>query len=92
MLKKFDFREVGGVWFIAIALVVTLASWNSVSMAQPKTVKIGGLLTLTGSLAKAGEEIKHGIELAVEDVNKAGGIKVLGYIFTPLPCKSRLEF
>jgi branched-chain amino acid transport system substrate-binding protein len=47
-------------------------------MAQPKTVKIGGLLTLTGSLAKAGEEIKHGIELAVEDVNKAGGIKALG--------------
>jgi branched-chain amino acid transport system substrate-binding protein len=51
---------------------------QDISFAQPKTVKIGALLTLTGPFAKAGEEIKLGVEMALEDVNKAGGIKALG--------------
>ncbi len=77
-MKRFNLKRSSGIWFLGLVLVVSFTLWNNVSSAQPKTVKIGGLLTLTGSLAKAGEEIKHGIELAAENVNKAGGIKALG--------------
>jgi len=47
------------------------------SHSQPKSVKFGALLTLTGPLAKPGEDIKKAIELAKEDINRAGGVKAL---------------
>jgi len=43
-----------------------------------KVIKIGGLYPLTGNLAKLGEENKNGLLLAVEEINKAGGIKSMG--------------
>ncbi|MHB9057160.1 MAG: ABC transporter substrate-binding protein, partial [Paludibacteraceae bacterium] len=43
-----------------------------------KEIKIGVILPLTGALAKIGENNKNGYELAVNDVNKNGGIKALG--------------
>ena len=42
------------------------------------TVRIGGLWPLTGDLAKLGEETKQGMELAVDEINAAGGLKGLG--------------
>lgn len=41
-------------------------------------VRIGTLQPLTGSNAFPGTQIKHGIEIAAEKVNQAGGIKSLG--------------
>jgi len=46
--------------------------------AQPKTVKVGVLHPVTGALAYSGQQCRLGAMMAVEDINKAGGIKSLG--------------
>lgn len=43
-----------------------------------KTIKVGGLYPLTGDLAKLGEENKNGLQLAIDEINAAGGIKSMG--------------
>ena len=42
------------------------------------TVRIGAMYPLTGDLAKLGEENKNGLELAIDEINAAGGIKSMG--------------
>ena len=42
--------------------------------AAPKEISIGAVVTATGPLAASGDQIKKGYELAVETINKAGGI------------------
>ena len=46
----------------------------------PTSVKVGASVGLTGRYASGGEQIKNGYELAVKDVNAAGGamVKALG--------------
>ncbi len=46
--------------------------------AQPKTVKIAMLVPLSGPWARQGILEQMGAEMAIDDVNKAGGIKALG--------------
>jgi branched-chain amino acid transport system substrate-binding protein len=49
-----------------------------IGRAQPKTIKIGVLHPVTGALAYSGSQCREGAMMAIEDVNKAGGIKSLG--------------
>jgi branched-chain amino acid transport system substrate-binding protein len=42
--------------------------------AQAQSVPIGSLMAMTGALAEYGESIQNGIELAVEEINAAGGV------------------
>ena len=46
--------------------------------AQPKSVKIGVLHPVTGALAYSGQQCRVGAQMAIEDINKAGGIKGMG--------------
>jgi len=46
--------------------------------AETKEVKIAVIVPLSGPWARAGELVRKGVELAADDVNKAGGIKSLG--------------
>ncbi len=46
--------------------------------AQPAPVKIGILQPVTGALAQDGEFGRMGAELALNEINNAGGIKALG--------------
>ena len=46
--------------------------------AQPKPVKVGILHPVTGALAYSGQQCREGALMAIEDVNKAGGIEVGG--------------
>jgi len=64
---------------IRIAAVVVIALAGSTARAgQPdsRTVVIGATLPLTGAEAKAGVAFKEGYELAIDEVNRAGGIEV----------------
>jgi branched-chain amino acid transport system substrate-binding protein len=45
--------------------------------AQAKAVKIGVLHPVTGALAYSGQQCREGALMAIEDINKAGGIKSL---------------
>ncbi|MEO0136372.1 MAG: ABC transporter substrate-binding protein [candidate division WOR-3 bacterium] len=42
---------------------------------EPKTIKIGAILPLTGKAAWLGENARNGIQLAVDELNRKGGIK-----------------
>jgi len=46
--------------------------------AQPKPIKIGVLHPVTGAVAYSGQQCRLGALMAIEDINKAGGIKSLG--------------
>lgn len=43
-----------------------------------QTIKVGALYPLTGDLAKLGEENKDGLQLAIDEINAAGGITSMG--------------
>ena len=57
---------------IKLALVAGLALASAGAFAQ--TVKIGWLSSLTGPLSSAAIAENQGVQLAVEEINKAGGI------------------
>ncbi|MBS1178586.1 MAG: extracellular ligand-binding receptor, partial [Proteobacteria bacterium] len=46
--------------------------------AQPAAVKIGVLHPVTGALAFSGQQCREGALMAIEDINKSGGLKALG--------------
>jgi len=50
----------------------------AVLRAQPKTVKIGVIHTLTGPLAEPGQACRLGAQMAADHINAAGGIKSMG--------------
>src|SRR5574344_1914806 len=58
------------------AALVGMMALSSVGCAKKEsnTVKIGGIFPLSGSVAVYGVECKNGIDLAIEEINAAGGI------------------
>jgi branched-chain amino acid transport system substrate-binding protein len=44
----------------------------------PATIKLGAVIPLTGRYAAGGNQIKQGYELAVNDINAAGGVDIGG--------------
>ncbi len=56
-------------------LVIALATLLGASMAHAQpTIKIANIVELSGSGATAGTNFKNGVELAVKEINAAGGI------------------
>lgn len=62
----------------ALGVSIALMASASLSQAQDKTIKIGALLPISGPGAYFGAQDKQGVELALEQLNKAG---VNGYKF-----------
>lgn len=62
---KFSRVFTSGVMALAAALSFA---------AAPKGVKIGGVAPLSGAVAVYGAECKKGVDLAVEEINAAGGV------------------
>jgi branched-chain amino acid transport system substrate-binding protein len=70
----------GRRWTTVLAAAVTAAStigWAVDAQAQTK-VRIGVVVPLSGPFALGGQNVKRGYDMAVEDLNTAGGIKALG--------------
>ena len=66
-----SYRQSAGKLGVALfALVLAFAC----SRQPTKTIKIGALLSLTGSGANYGKSLQQGIEVAREDINQSGGI------------------
>jgi len=60
---------------IPLLVLLTLTSLPSCERAQqPREIKIGAILPLTGDAASWGDQGKKGIDLAAEEINSAGGI------------------
>ena len=60
------------------AAAASTLAFPLVGGAQSKPIKIGVLHPVTGALAYSGQQCRMGAMLALEDINKAGGIKSLG--------------
>jgi branched-chain amino acid transport system substrate-binding protein len=60
------------------AAAASALAFPLVGGAQPKTVKVGILHPVTGALAYSGQQCRVGALMAIDDINKAGGIKSLG--------------
>src|SRR5438445_9091346 len=52
--------------------------WTAAARAQPKEVKVAVVVPLSGAWARNGELHVKGAQLAVDDINAAGGIRALG--------------
>ena len=57
--------------FVTTACALALAG---PSLAQAQAIKIAGLYELSGAGATAGTNFKNGVEMAVKEINAAGGI------------------
>ncbi len=71
MNKKLIWPIVG---VVVILVVIVLATKNSSTPASNNPIKIGAVLSLSGDAAPWGEYGKNGIDLAVKQINAAGGI------------------
>ena len=59
-------------WLLAVAAIATLVAMPA--LAQ-ETIRIGFFAPITGPVAADGASAKQSVELAVKDINAAGGIK-----------------
>ena len=65
---------------VAIVIVVAFGAWFLFINNKPSPavtgnpIKIGAILSQTGFAASFGESAKNAVQLAVEDINKSGGI------------------
>ncbi|MCW2238932.1 ABC transporter substrate-binding protein [Azospirillum canadense] len=59
---------------IAGAALAIMAATGAGTASAEETIKIGSILSVTGPAAFLGEDMKAGMEIAVEEINAAGGI------------------
>jgi len=62
----------------ASSAVIAAGAAPAIARAQAKEVKIGLIVPLTGPWARSGDLMRKGAEMAIEDINAAGGIKSMG--------------
>jgi len=64
------------IWGIVIVVAILLIAGFLANINTPegKTIKIGAIFPLTGKEASVGESQKNGMDLAVTEINKTGGI------------------
>ena len=60
---------------ILAVIVAGIAIYFTQKPKEPETIKIGAILPLTGPSSEIGTWQKTGIDLAIENINKAGGIE-----------------
>ena len=58
----------------AIILITALALTLGCGKKEEEVIKIGAILPLTGDVAVWGNNTKEGIDLAVDEINKSGGV------------------
>ena len=51
---------------------------TTTTVVLPDSIKVGAVIPITGKYSGLGEQVKNGYELAVEDINAAGGVDVGG--------------
>jgi branched-chain amino acid transport system substrate-binding protein len=66
--------------FILCLLIIQISAWGSMAASNiPQSIPIGALISLSGFDSNLGAQAKAGYEIAVEDINRAGGIFVKDY-------------
>src|SRR4051812_12747978 len=60
---------------VAFALALLVSATGRAALGAEPPIRIGQVIPITGEAAEAGRYHKYGAELAVEQVNKTGGVK-----------------
>lgn len=60
--------------FSVVLILITVLLFNNCNNRSPDTIKIGALLSFTGSGANYGKSLRQGIDIAVQEINSKGGI------------------
>ena len=61
-------------WMVGIVVVGIVLATFTLVQAQAKPIKIGQIIPITGEAAESGRYHKQGAEVAVDQINAAGGI------------------
>ena len=64
--------------FVTVALMTSCSNAGTGGGQAAQTVNLAVIVPLSGSNASVGEQSVNAAKMAVEDINKAGGIKALG--------------
>ena len=73
---KRNLPKVIGCCFLALLLIMGL---GNISQAAPKSIKVSGVISLTGKMSGQGIQLKEAYEILVEKVNNEGGVFVKKY-------------
>jgi len=71
-------RYLSVLLIVGVIIVGVFGIGGGIGFAAPKEVNIGLLVILSGGGADLGVMSRNGAQMAVEDINAAGGIKALG--------------
>jgi branched-chain amino acid transport system substrate-binding protein len=63
---------------LVVAVAVLLLGTGNGLQAAEEVVRIGNIIPLSGPSASVGQQGRNAREMAVEEINAAGGIKSLG--------------
>ncbi|MFH2125106.1 MAG: ABC transporter substrate-binding protein, partial [Pseudomonadota bacterium] len=76
--KSLAKTAVAAALFLSMLLVPAVMASQAQAAAQPDKFKVGVILTLSGPMAAMGLLEKDGLDIAADDINKAGGVMVQG--------------
>ncbi|HEX8148350.1 MAG TPA: ABC transporter substrate-binding protein [Pyrinomonadaceae bacterium] len=65
---------IAGLIIVLAGLGIFIYKYRSNGNANEDVIRIGALVSLTGSSANYGKSLKQGIDIAVDEVNRGGGI------------------
>ena len=68
-----------GILVLVLLLATGPLGCTASKPAAPDSIKLGAVVPLTGRYAAGGAQVKAGYELAVADINKAGGVYIKEY-------------
>ena len=77
-MKRHSERSISRRGFVAGTTAIAGFGFPPILRAQPTAVKVGLIHPVTGFVAYNGQQSRLGGTMAIEDLNKAGGIKSIG--------------
>lgn len=63
-----------GIAAAVVLAVLIVGTYLILHTGKPNTIRIGGVYALTGEAASFGNWVKNGVDVAVEEINKSGGV------------------
>lgn len=74
-MKK-SFKKILSLGLVCTLAIASLAGCGTKNTGSGDTFLIGGLGPLTGKAASYGISVKQGAQIAIDEINQAGGVKV----------------
>lgn len=73
-MKAQNFQKTSSIPLFPVVLFIILVALGLLSCAEKDAIKVGFVAQLTGVQAELGVHERNGVQLAVEEINAAGGV------------------